>query len=85
LPAHTATVKFRVVATLQLSVKCRLVPVLTAAGKGKWNGVLVTNPGMRALAIGEMTRSDFTASRDVPWPATRHRNGRQTPYGERLG
>ena len=43
LPAHTATVNARVVPTAQLSVKCRLVPVFTATGNGKSNGVLVPN------------------------------------------
>src|SRR5207245_4766160 len=61
-PTHTATVNPPVVPTAQLSVKCRLVPVFTATGNGKSNGVLSPNPGMRATG-SLRTSSTIAAAR----------------------
>ena len=62
-PTHTATVKLPVTATAQLSVKCRLVPVFTATGNAKSNGVASPNPAKRA------TGSDNTSNTSAAAPA----------------
>jgi hypothetical protein len=62
-PAHTATVKPRVVPTAQLSQKWRLVPVFPATGNGKSNGVDTPNPGICLVHNIESWRGTGMAKR----------------------
>ena len=57
--------------TAQLSVKCRLVPVLAAAGKGNSSGVTGPKPGNSRHRIGENIES--------PAPPRRHSSPGGTP------